>query len=63
MIVQLQDLNGNLSAIIYPFRITNSCPRFMDTQSAETFLESLREESNADIKIENGKGVINMGVL
>jgi len=63
MIVKLQDLNGNLTAIIYPFRITNSCPRFMDTQSAETFLESVKAESDADIKIENGKGIINMGVL
>jgi gamma-polyglutamate biosynthesis protein CapA len=58
MTVKLQDLNGNMSAIIYPFRMTNSCPRFMDTESSEYFLKSLQAESNADIKIENGKGII-----
>ena len=63
MVVKFQDLNGNLTAIIYPLRITNSCPRFMDTQSAETFLKSIKVESNVDIMIEDGKGIINMGVL
>ena len=58
MAVQFQDLNGNLSAIIYPFRLTNSCPLFMDTESSESFLKSLRAQSDADIKIENGKGII-----
>ncbi len=58
MVVKLQDLNGNLTAIIYPFRITNSCPRFMDTRRAEAFLNSIKAQSNADIKIDNGKGII-----
>lgn len=60
MAVKFQDLNGNLSAIIYPFRMTNSCPRFMDTESSEAFLKILKEQSNADIKIEDGKGIINI---
>jgi len=58
MAVKFQDLNGNLSAIIYPFRMTNSCPRFMDTESSEAFLKTLKSQSNADIKIEDGKGII-----
>lgn len=58
MVVKLQDLNGNLTAIIYPFRITNSCPRFMDIRRAEAFLNSIKAQSNADIKIDNGKGII-----
>jgi gamma-polyglutamate biosynthesis protein CapA len=55
-----QDVNGNLSAIIYPFRMTNSCPRFMDTESSEAFLKDLKAQSDADIKIEDGKGIINI---
>ncbi|MBI4813794.1 MAG: CapA family protein [Methanobacterium sp.] len=62
MVVKLQDLNGNLTAIIYPFRITNSCPRFMSTQNAETFLKTIKAQSNADIKIEDGKGIINLDI-
>lgn len=60
MVVKLQDLNGNLTATIYPFHITNSCPRFMSTQSAESFLKNIKSHSNADIKIEDGKGIIDI---
>jgi len=60
MAVKFQDLNGNLSAIIYPFRMTNSCPRFMDTESSEAFLKDLNAQSNVDMKIEDGKGIINI---
>jgi gamma-polyglutamate biosynthesis protein CapA len=60
MVVKLQDLNGSLTAVIYPFRITNSCPRFMDTKSAEAFLKSIKTQSNANIKIDDGKGIIDI---
>ncbi len=60
MAVKFQDLNGNLTAIIYPFRMTNSCPRFMSTESSESFLKTLKAQSNVNIKIEDGKGIINI---
>jgi gamma-polyglutamate biosynthesis protein CapA len=63
MIAQLKVLNGSAEVTLYPIQIVNYMPKFMDNESAEEFLNSIKAESNADIQIENGKGIITMGKL
>lgn len=63
IIVELKVVNGTAQAIIHPIRVVDYSPHIMDNVTAQTFLESIKAKSTANIKIENGLGIIDIGKL
>lgn len=63
IIVEIKVVNGTAQAIIHPIHIIDCTPYLMDNESAQSFLESIKAKSSANIKIENGMGIIDMGQL
>ena len=56
MVVQLQIVNGTAEVTVIPIHISNSSPKIMGNQSANTFLNRINSESNVKMDIVNGKG-------
>ncbi|MCE5214752.1 MAG: CapA family protein [Methanobacterium sp.] len=63
IIVEIKIENGTAKAIIHPIQVLDCSPRPMDNQSALSFLESIKAKSSANITIENGLGIINIGKI
>ena len=62
MVVQLQIVNGNVDVTVIPIHISNSSPKIMGSQRADTFLNRINSESNVKMDIVNGKGKLTMNI-
>jgi gamma-polyglutamate biosynthesis protein CapA len=63
IIVEIKIVNGTAKAIIHPIRVYDYAPHITDNETAQSFLESIKAKSSANISIENGLGIINIGKM